>query len=82
MALSFLVYYTTLSTSIVIYRISPFHPLARYPGPFLAKVSRWWWTLVALRGYQHIVLQQLHDKYGDSVRIGGQTCPVAPRAPY
>jgi hypothetical protein len=28
--------------SIVAYRISPFHPLAKYPGPFTAKLSKLW----------------------------------------
>ena len=39
-ALTALVYHATLCTSIVLYRISPFHPYYRYPGPVLCKLSR------------------------------------------
>jgi hypothetical protein len=40
--LTFLVYFATLGGSIIAYRISPFHPLAKYPGPFVAKLSKLW----------------------------------------
>ena len=36
------VYFATLIGSIAVYRISPFHPLAKYPGPFIAKLSKFW----------------------------------------
>ncbi|KAI0337448.1 cytochrome P450 [Trametopsis cervina] len=68
--LSFTIYYTTLLTSIALYRISPFHPLAKYPGPPLARLSGFYMASIALRGKRHLYLQSLHDKYGDFVRIG------------
>ncbi|GJE85094.1 cytochrome P450 [Phanerochaete sordida] len=68
--LSFFVYHTTLLASIIIYRLSPLHPLARYPGPLLAKITRWYWTLVALRGRQHVETQRLFELYGDAIRVG------------
>ncbi|GJE85092.1 cytochrome P450 [Phanerochaete sordida] len=68
--LSFFVYYTTLLVSIIIYRVSPFHPLARYPGPLLAKITRWYWTLIALRGRQHVETLRLFGMYGDAIRVG------------
>ena len=40
--LTFLVYFLTLVGSVITYRISPFHPLAQYPGPFIAKLSKLW----------------------------------------
>ena len=39
---TFFTYFATLLGSIAAYRISPFHPLARYPGPFIAKLSKLW----------------------------------------
>lgn len=80
-ALSFAVYYTTLTASIVVYRLSPFHPLAKYPGPVLAKVSRCWFAHVALKGKQHLVLVELHNRYGDIVRIG-ESSKLPSFAPY
>ncbi|KAJ7066107.1 high nitrogen upregulated cytochrome P450 monooxygenase 2 [Mycena amicta] len=49
---------STLFTSIILYRISPWHPLAHIPGPFAAP------------GKKHRVLKELHDKLGDVVRVG------------
>ncbi|EMD31235.1 hypothetical protein CERSUDRAFT_119940 [Gelatoporia subvermispora B] len=65
-----LVYWAILASSVVIYRLSPFHPLAQYPGPLLHKVSRLAFTRVALGGFQHMHLDQLHERYGDVVRVG------------
>jgi hypothetical protein len=63
-------YWTALSASVVAYRLSPFHPLARYPGPLLARVSRFWATRVMLSGVQHKVSHDLFERYGDVVRTG------------
>ncbi|KAI0699707.1 cytochrome P450 [Cytidiella melzeri] len=67
---SFLLFWSTLLLSIVLYRLSPIHPLARYPGPIQAKVSKLWMAWVASSGKQHLYIQRLHDVYGDVVRIG------------
>ena len=69
-ALAFAVFHATLATSVVLYRISPFHPLARYPGPLLAKITKWYWALTSVWGHQHTKLKRMHDIYGDAVRIG------------
>ena len=66
----FLVYFAALSSSIVLYRISPLHPLYRYPGPLPAKITKWWHIWRVHKGKQHLYIQSLHDKYGDIVRIG------------
>jgi len=68
--LYFLTYHVVLVSSIVLYRLSPFHPLARYPGPMLCKVSMIYTTLQNVRGKRHVFLQDLHKKYGDIVRVG------------
>lgn len=43
---TFAIFHTTLISSIVLYRLSPFHPLAKYPGPVLAKISKLWFVSV------------------------------------
>lgn len=44
-------------------------PLSKCPGPFLASISRLWYTYINWRGIQHEVLEKLHVKYGDVVRV-------------
>jgi hypothetical protein len=41
------VYLGVLFALIGIYRLSPWHPLAGFPGPWYCKISQWWWL------YQH-----------------------------
>ena len=67
---AFSLFYFTLATSIVLYRLSPWHPLAKYPGPFLAKISKFWGAFVMAAGKNHLVTKKLHEKYGPYVRIG------------
>ncbi|KAI9068086.1 high nitrogen upregulated cytochrome P450 monooxygenase 2 [Trametes sanguinea] len=61
---------STLFLSIAFYRLSPFHPLAQYPGPLMCKLTKFWMAYLSLEGYQHLYVQRLHDRYGDVVRIG------------
>ena len=63
-------FYVSLLTSIVLYRISPWHPLAKYPGPLIAKISKIWASYVMATGEYHLVTKKLHEKYGRYVRIG------------
>ncbi len=46
-----------------------FHPLSRYPGPKLAVCSPISHLMWDIRGKQHAVIKDLHDKYGEVVRI-------------
>ncbi|KAL2822667.1 cytochrome P450 [Aspergillus granulosus] len=46
-----------------------FHPLARFPGPFWASISRVWTVLHVLPGDAEKTQRQLHAKYGPVVRI-------------
>jgi hypothetical protein len=53
-ASSLVTYLITLIASITAYRLSPFHPLAGYPGPRLARISRFW----AVRtGPDHLIIR-------------------------
>ncbi|TBU27644.1 high nitrogen upregulated cytochrome P450 monooxygenase 2 [Dichomitus squalens] len=63
-------YLATLALSIVVYRLSPFHPLAAYPGPWWAKISMLCTALVASTGTRSKRVRRLHDVYGDVFRIG------------
>lgn len=47
-----------------------YSPLARFPGPFLAKLSKVWRAYSTARGQSHRDLVNLHRKYGNVVRIG------------
>lgn len=46
-----------------------FHPLASYPGPKYVAVSRAWWLLNVFRGELTYKTTELHEKYGEVVRI-------------
>jgi len=57
-----LVLYTA---SVAIYRLF-FHPLAKFPGPKLAALSRWYecYQEIFLRGQFYYSVEQMHEKYG------------------
>ncbi|KAL5514555.1 hypothetical protein ACEPAG_1871 [Sanghuangporus baumii] len=63
-------FYVILISSIVLYRISPLHPLAKYPGPLSLKVSKLVGMYYALNGKQYVHFKSLHDRYGPFVRMG------------
>jgi len=57
-----------LCSYVIYYRY--LHPLARYPGPFVASFTNLWkvYQLSTLRMPE--TLRQMHEKYGDVVRVG------------
>ncbi|KAF7558005.1 hypothetical protein G7Z17_g333 [Cylindrodendrum hubeiense] len=56
-------------SSIIVYR-GAFHRLNRFPGPFAARISNLYVTLLSIKKFQlYEEVQQLHEKYGDIVRI-------------
>ena len=66
----FTLFWSTLTTSILVYRVSPWHPLAKYPGPLICKLTKFYLGVFALGGKQYLYYFELHRKYGDVVRIG------------
>ncbi|KAM0293757.1 hypothetical protein ACHAPM_011479 [Fusarium culmorum] len=63
-------YNVSLTASILVYRAF-FHRLRSFPGPFMAKLSRFYSLLKVAkttRGCEDI--QRLHEEYGDIVRTG------------
>lgn len=67
---SFSTFYFVLASSIVAYRLSPMHPLYAYPGPIVAKISKFWMVRIAATGKMNEYVKNLHDRYGPYVRIG------------
>jgi hypothetical protein len=49
--------------AIIVYRIW-FHPLAKFPGPVLAKVTNLYGGYYAWRGDLHLDMMRCHEKYG------------------
>ncbi|KAI8962810.1 cytochrome P450 [Daldinia sp. FL1419] len=60
---------STYVVGFVIYRLF-FHPLAKYPGPFIAKITDAYQLYHAWRGDRHLEFWRLHEKYGKVVRFG------------
>src|SRR3954447_16242868 len=48
---------------VALYRLY-FHPLAKYPGPFWAKLTQWPEAQSSWRGRRHLDLHAMHEKYG------------------
>ena len=46
------------------------HPLAKFPGPFLAKVTELYPLYRSIVGDRHLTFWRLHEKHGDFVRYG------------
>ncbi|KAF4511026.1 hypothetical protein G6O67_002864 [Ophiocordyceps sinensis] len=64
-------YSTGIVLSILVYRVF-FHRLTKagFPGPWWAPISKIWHVWLARKSQNHLVLDALHDKYGDIVRTG------------
>lgn len=52
------------------------HPLAKYPGPLLGRITRLYDLYHAYVGDKHILLYQLHRKYGTVVRFTPNTLSI------
>ena len=76
--IAFAVYWSGLVFFTIAYRLSPFHPLSKYPGPVLAKSSKFWAAYHSAVGDQHRCYKRLHDRHGDVVRIGSPFAPTSP----
>ncbi|OCK83723.1 benzoate 4-monooxygenase cytochrome P450 [Lepidopterella palustris CBS 459.81] len=55
-----------------VYRLT-LHPLAKYPGPFLYKLTDWSLIIQCYQGNRHLHHLRDHEKYGPIVRIGPNT---------
>ncbi|VDB83269.1 unnamed protein product [Peniophora sp. CBMAI 1063] len=66
----------TLVLSTVAYRLSPFHPLASFPGPIVNKITSLRILYVVATGRRHLYIESLHRKYGKFVRTGPNTLSI------
>ena len=73
--LAFTTYIGALAFFTLAYRLSPLHPLTKYPGPVIAKTSKWWAAYISAKGHPHRYYKHLHGLYGDVVRIGQRRRP-------
>jgi hypothetical protein len=64
--LSCLVFYII---GVVLYRLT-LHPLAKYPGPLLAKITDIHLAYHAWKGDRHLQFYRCHERYGTYVRMG------------
>lgn len=72
-----------LATSLLAYRASPWHRLARFPGPFAARLSTGCLTWrSARRGQVYEDVRALHARYGDYVRVGPSELSLADPAAF
>ncbi|KAK0737977.1 cytochrome P450-like protein [Schizothecium vesticola] len=60
---------------LVVYRLF-FHPLAKYPGPFLAKLTDGYMLYHAWKGDRHLEFWRMHETYGQFVRFGPNSLSV------
>ncbi|KAK0611327.1 cytochrome P450-like protein [Immersiella caudata] len=63
------------ATCLVVYRLF-FHPLAKYPGPVLAKLTDAYMLYYAWKGDRHLEFWRLHEEYGKFVRFGPNSLSI------
>lgn len=62
-------YNAALFSSILLYRRF-FHRLRDFPGPTWAGLTKFWHVFHCLDSQNHLLLEDLHHKYGQFVRTG------------
>lgn len=60
----------TIGVLTMVYRISPFHPLYRIPGPLLHRITSLNMVLMVSSGHRYNRMRALHQNYGKFVRTG------------
>ncbi|KAF2233206.1 putative cytochrome P450 monooxygenase [Viridothelium virens] len=64
------------AVALFVYRLA-IHPLARYPGPVLGRVTDWYSVYHAVKGDRYQDLHRLHSIYGNVVRFGPNRISIA-----
>lgn len=52
------------------------HPLAKYPGPLLGRLTQWYDVYHAYKGDKHVLFYRLHQQYGPIVRFSPNTLSI------
>ncbi|KAI1325711.1 cytochrome P450 [Xylariaceae sp. FL0255] len=68
-------YAAGLFISIIVYR-KFFHRLRHFPGPPFAAVTKFWHVLKCREGRNHLILQELVEKYGSIIRTGPEELTI------
>ncbi|KAH7313703.1 cytochrome P450 [Stachybotrys elegans] len=68
-------YAAALFSSIIIYRRF-FHRLRHFPGPPIASLTKFWHVWKSRNGQNHLLLEQLHEKYGPVIRTGPEELTI------
>jgi benzoate 4-monooxygenase len=75
-----------LKVAVSIIYIFFFHPLSKYPGPPLARISRLWSRIGNFQGRKSERIHEAHVRYGSVVRVGPNelsfSTPTAVQAIY
>lgn len=53
-----------------------FHPLSKYPGPLLGRLTQWYDVYHAYKGDKHVNFLHLHEKYGTVVRFSPNSLSI------
>jgi len=62
-----------LVVSAVLYRLSPLHPLAKFPGPLINRITSLRLVQIVATGKRYEIINDLHKQYGVAVRTGPNT---------
>lgn len=62
-------YASGLFGSVVLYRVF-LHPLRIFPGPYMAKISKFWNVMKAAHSTNYRLMEDMRESYGDFVRTG------------
>ncbi|KAI0356915.1 cytochrome P450 [Trametes cingulata] len=72
--------FATTWACFIAYRLSPLHPLYKFPGPLLNHVTELPLAYTAARLRRHVYLCELHEKYGPIVRIAPHAISINTKA--
>jgi cytochrome P450 len=70
------IYLTSIAGVAVSYRLSPFHPLAAFPGPLINRITALKLAHIVYSGKRFLIIKDLHRKYGKFVRTGPNTLSI------